>query len=221
MPPIYDQGELGSCTANAIAAGFAFQLFDQELPVINPSRLFIYYNERAVEGSISTDAGAVIADGVKAVNTLGVPDESLWPYDITKFAVKPSDAAYALALRSVASEIVPIAPGLINVIRALAAGYPVIFGFTVFESFESKAVAVGGDLPMPGPTEAVLGGHAVVAVGYTDDGYFLVRNSWGDKWGIAGHFRMPFDFLAQYASDFWTIRKVTELPAPAPAPNYG
>src|ERR1700748_3416710 len=93
-PPVYDQGQLGSCTANAIAGAFQFELLKQSLPSFNPSRLFIYYNERVLEGHVKTDSGAQIRDGIKSVATQGVCDEALWPYVTSKFATKPSKALY-------------------------------------------------------------------------------------------------------------------------------
>jgi C1A family cysteine protease len=91
----------------------------------------------------------------------------------------------------------------------LASGYPFIFGFTVYDSFESDAVAKTGIVPMPSKTELVLGGHAVMAVGYDDSKkWFIVRNSWGEDWGDKGYFYIPYDYLTNknLASDFWTIK---------------
>ena len=93
----------------------------------------------------------------------------------------------------------------------LASGYPFVFGFTVYESFESDAVAQSGHAPMPGPGEKVLGGHAVMAVGYDDSQqWFIIRNSWGTEWGMEGYFTLPYDYLANdnLSDDFWTIRIV-------------
>ena len=89
-PPVYDQGSLGSCTANAIAAALEFLQMAEGLPqVFTPSRLFIYYNERAMEGTVDSDSGAMIRDGIKSVNAQGAPPESLWPYDIATFSRNP------------------------------------------------------------------------------------------------------------------------------------
>jgi C1A family cysteine protease len=93
----------------------------------------------------------------------------------------------------------------------LASGYPFIFGFTVYESFESEEVARTGRAPMPGGVERAIGGHAVVAVGYEEAHQrFLVRNSWGDGWGMKGYFTIPYTYLLQpdLSRDFWTIRLV-------------
>src|SRR6476659_5566927 len=97
-PKVYDQGELGSCTANAIAAALEFDQMKQRLKnVFTPSRLFIYYNERAMEGTVDSDSGAMIRDGIKSVNTQGAPPDSLWPYDIANFAEQPPAQAYQVA----------------------------------------------------------------------------------------------------------------------------
>ena len=98
----------------------------------------------------------------------------------------------------------------------LAEGYPFVFGFTVYESFESEAVAKSGKLNMPKKGEAQVGGHAVMAVGYSDSSKrFIVRNSWGTSWGLNGYFTMPFDYLLNenLSDDFWTIRLVEVNPA--------
>jgi C1A family cysteine protease len=94
----------------------------------------------------------------------------------------------------------------------LAAGYPFVFGFTVYSSFEGQEVAKTGVVSMPTPDEQVVGGHAVLAVGYDDASQaFIVRNSWGAGWGQEGYFTMPYAYLTTRAlsSDFWTIRIVT------------
>src|SRR5438105_15827754 len=99
-PPVYDQGALGSCTANAIAGALEFDQMKQELAdVFEPSRLFIYYNERVMEGTVDEDSGAMLRDGIKTVAKQGAPHEPLWPYVISKFRSKPSAKAYADAAR--------------------------------------------------------------------------------------------------------------------------
>jgi len=209
-PAVYDQGDLGSCTANAIAAAIDFERAKQGLPFEGPSRLFIYYNERDMEGSVNDDSGACIRDGIKCVGKLGAPPETLWPYDITQFAVKPPDGVYVAAEKYQVLRYMRIAHFETQMKACLAEGYPIVFGFSVYSSFESPAVASTGDVPMPGPGEEQLGGHAVLCVGYDDaTRRFLVRNSWGPSWGISGYCRMPYEYLTgRLASDFWTIRLV-------------
>ncbi len=212
-PPVYDQGQLGSCTGNAIAAAIQFDRMKQKLsPDFVPSRLFIYYNERVIEGTVSTDSGAQIRDGIKAVAKQGACPEPDWPYDIAKFAVRPPRADYTEALgdRAVSYSRLAHNPNLLK--GCLASGYPFVFGFTVYESFESQAVAQSGIVPMPSPSEQVIGGHAVLAVGYDDGSQrFTVRNSWGASWGSDGYFMMPYAYLTDpnLADDLWTIRLVS------------
>ena len=209
-PPVYDQGELGSCTAQAIAAAVQFDQQKQgQSDTFTPSRLFIYYNERVIEGTIDEDAGAMLRNGIKSVAKQGAPHEALWPYAIRKFRTKPSAAVYRDGLHHQAIHYQRVPRALDQFKGCLAAGYPFVFGFSVYESFESRAVARSGDAPMPDPFEAMIGGHAVLAVGYDDtDERFLLRNSWGAKWGRSGYFTMPYDYLldADLSDDFWTIR---------------
>ena len=210
-PAVYDQGQLGSCTANAIGGAIEFDRLLQKLPDFVPSRLFIYYNERVIEGTVSSDSGAQIRDGIKTVASQGVCPEPDWPYDIAKFSQKPSAKAYSDAVTDRAISYQSLVQDLNQMKGCLASGYPFVFGFTVYESFETAAVARSGHAPMPGSGERVIGGHAVMAVGYDDASqWFLVRNSWGTGWGLAGYFTLPYSYLIQpgLSSDLWTIRIV-------------
>ncbi len=211
-PPIYDQGKLGSCTANAIAFCYEYCLGKQQDNEFIPSRLFIYWNERAMEHHTSTDSGAEIRDGIKSIHKLGVCHESEWPYDVTQFAVKPSDPCYqnALTNRSIAYRRVRQVKQ--DILVALAAGYPIAFGFLVYPSFEQQA-GQAGFMPLPSPNEQPVGGHAVALVGYdAGKNMFIVRNSWGSNWGAAGYFFMPESFLLDpsQCSDFWTVSQVDD-----------
>ena len=211
-PGVYDQGTLGSCTANAIAAAVQFDRAKQALAdVFTPSRLFIYYNERAMEGTIDSDSGAMLRDGIKSVAKQGAPQETLWPYRIPRFRLRPSAAAFKDGVRHEAI-LYQRLPHLLDQLKGcLASGYPFAFGFTVYESFESAAVARTGEVPMPARGESVLGGHAVLAVGYDDARQrFLVRNSWGTAWGQDGYFTMPYAYLTDQAlsDDFWNVQSV-------------
>jgi len=209
---IYDHRQLGSCTGNAIACAMQFNRMKlKRKPNFIPSRLFIYYNERDMEDTIASDSGAQIRDGIKSVAKLGDCPETDWPYDISKFATKPPAQCYTKAAKYKTVLYQRVSQSLNQMKGCLASGFPFVFGFSVYDSFESAAVARSGVVPMPGATEKQIGGHAVLAVGYDDkEQRFLVRNSWGPKWGIGGYFTMPYAYMtdSNLADDLWTIRVV-------------
>ena len=209
MPPVYNQGNLGSCTANALAA-----LIQYDDPKPGPgtgSRLFIYYNERRLEGDIPDDAGAYLHDGITTLERYGVCPETLWPYILSKFAVKPPDSCYTSAAshRALAAQTIP--NDIIAMKNALVSGFPFCVGIMVFPEFVSARVAATGVVPMPSRGQNPLGGHAVVVVGYDDRRQvWILRNSWGATWGDHGHFTLPYPYLVDpvLSSDMWMITRV-------------
>ncbi|MGH9664281.1 MAG: C1 family peptidase [Bryobacteraceae bacterium] len=211
-PPVYEQGDLGSCTANAIAGAIQFDQLKQKLPdPFVPSRLFVYYNERVIEGTVDQDSGAMLRDGIKAIASEGVCPETQWRYAIDKFAAKPSDDCYKTALQHKALRYSRVVQTLSQMKGCLAGGYPFTIGFTVYDSFESDTVAKTGVAPMPAPKESALGGHAVLVAGYDDKSQrFTVRNSWGPGWGLQGYFTIPYAYFTDnnLGDDLWTVRLV-------------
>ncbi|MFH0855078.1 MAG: C1 family peptidase [Candidatus Omnitrophota bacterium] len=206
-PQIERQGNLGSCTACALAGNIEY--LDNLLDFIytDVSRLFIYYNERALEGTQDYDAGASLRDGIKSLRKTGYCWEASWPYKIVFFSRKPPVRCYREARQHCIQSYHRI-NNLREMLVCLSQGYPFVFGFTVYESFEGPAVKRTGIANMPEKGERVLGGHAVMAVGYNQkEKRFLVRNSWGKQWGKGGYFTLPFEYLETLAADFWTIRK--------------
>jgi C1A family cysteine protease len=224
-PAVYDQGHIGSCTANAIAGAIQFdRLKAKEQPDFVPSRLFIYYNERATEHTIPLDNGARLRDGIKTIAKMGVCPEADWTYDDTpadpdthlfpegaKETQKPSNACYAKADKYRAILYRRVVQTLSQMKGCLAEGYPFAFGFTVYSSFYDASGNQAVVTPMPSANDTPIGGHAVLGVGYDDArGVFIVRNSWGPTAGDNGYFYMPYAYLtdAQLASDFWTLRRI-------------
>lgn len=207
-PPVYDQGNLGSCTANAIAAAIEYDRKRQSLDDWTPSRLQIYWNERNLEDTILSDAGAEIRDGIKTVNSLGAAHESLWPYDISKFTDTPPELVIVDAKLHPTVSYVRVPLTLASVRQCLATQGPIVIGISVYESFMSNAVSVTGAIPMPLPTESLQGGHAILLVGYDDATHRVTfRNSWSESWGDKGYGYLFYDYITDenLASDAWSI----------------
>ncbi|MBP1647152.1 MAG: peptidase [Bacteroidetes bacterium] len=206
---VEEQGRLGSCTANALAGAMEFLERKNRLPFKDLSRLFIYYNERVLIDTVHVDSGAMLRDGIKTLAKQGVCTEKKWPYIVSRFDRRPPAHCYREAEEYQITSYERIL-ALDEMLACLAEGIPFVFGFSVYESFESAEVARTGVVPMPKPEERVLGGHAVMAVGYDEaEKRFIVRNSWGTEWGAQGYFTMPFAYLADrgLSDDFWTIRR--------------
>jgi len=207
---IENQGSLGSCTANALVGLTEYLEIKKSLPYIDFSRLFIYYNERALEGTIRYDSGTTLRSGVKTLVKKGACSETSWPYKISKYKKRPSCKFYKEGKKHQAISYERLET-LNEMKSCLAEGFPFVFGFSVYDSFETWQVSTNGIVPMPSPGESCLGGHAVMAVGYDDNTQrFIVRNSWGEGWGDKGYFYMPYEYLTNrdLSDDFWTIRDI-------------
>lgn len=207
---IEDQGNLGSCTGQAIAG--AIELLNKRNgKQTDVSRLFIYYYERELLGTINYDSGAYIRDGIKVTNKRGAPIERLWPYDIKKFKIVPAQNA----VRDALNRKVTLYERVIDhngCLDALNNGYPVVIGFHVYSSFENPQVSRTGVMSYPNTKrERLLGGHAVLLVGYDKSRQvYIARNSWGARWGDKGYFYMPFQVIqnTRMSSDFWIVKSV-------------
>ena len=212
LTPVEDQGELGSCTANAIAGACEYlekRATGRETPV---SRLFIYYLERKLENTEAEDSGASLRSGMKVLSQYGACAEHLWPYDVQNFKEEPPEHAFHEARAHQVDEYRRVPIELHAMKTCLDEGYPFVFGTRIFQSFEEHGHH--GRIELPRPGEKDLGGHAMLAVGYSDkDRVFVVRNSWGPDWGDGGYAYFPFDYLADpdYTHDGWTVRKATDL----------
>lgn len=202
---IEDQGDLGSCTAQALVGNLEFL----EKKKKDLSRLFVYYNERVLIGEEDNDSGAYLRDGIKTLAKEGVCSEYWWRYIISKFARKPSFWCYWLSKFHKITSYHRI-DSLNDMKTCLADGYPFVFGFNVYESFESDKVVETGIIPVPKINEELVGGHAIMAVGYDNEKKaVLIRNSWGTGWGESGYGWFPYDYISnkEQCDDFWTVRR--------------
>jgi len=211
-PSIYDQGNLGSCTANAVAFAYEFDERKQGKSIVGtPSRLFIYYNERSVEGDVNEDSGACLSDGVQGVHNFGVVPETRWPYDVSKYREKPPQNLYNAAKQHVTTNFRKLDGTADQLQGALRQGYPIVFCADVFESLESKQTSSSGIVSLPTTSEKCLGGHALAIVGFNNT-HYIVRNSWGSSVGEGGYYYFPVDYImnSKYCSQFWVLLEVTD-----------
>jgi C1A family cysteine protease len=210
--PIEDQGQLGSCVSHSLAGALEFLENKDNKSFARMSRLFIYYNARALEGTVKSDSGCTIRDAIKTLVKQGDCPETDWPYTISKFKTKPSCKSYSDGLKDVITVYNSVDNTNLSLLKAaLASGYPFAFGISVYSSFESNSVITTGIVPMPNvKKEQLLGGHALLAVGYDDTKqWFIVRNSWGTSFGDKGYIYIPYAYLTNstLANDFWVITK--------------
>lgn len=205
--PIEDQGRLGSCTGHSSTS--MVEIITRSFQL---SRLMAYYNGRLLSGTVAQDSGCSLRNVMKGISQFGVCQERYWPYDISKFARKPTSGAQLNA-----KAILPLISGYQRIVSlydlkiALAKQQPVTFGFAVPISFVSQEMMTTAWLGLPKTNESIIGGHAVVAVGYDDTApipFVWVRNSWGRRWGLSGYFKMDqtwFTDTRRLADDLWTI----------------
>ena len=215
LTPIEDQGEVGSCTANALAGALEYLEKRTNGAEGRVSRLFIYWNERDVEGTADQDHGAAISDGIKVLKSDGACSEDTWQYDKDMVFEQPADQAYDEAKDHTIDEAHRVKIDLHDMRHCLAEGYPFVFGLQVYDKFQKDGSRGHGRITIPDPdTHERAGGHAMLCVGYSDkDQMFLVRNSWGPRWGDRGYCYIPYDYMTNpdHCHDAWTIRVAHNL----------
>jgi C1A family cysteine protease len=213
---VFDQGQLGSCTANAISGALKTWMVKNNYKwPYTPSRLEIYYQERAIEGTINQDAGAIIRDGFKVINSLGVcPEDETsdwnWPYDISKYTDAPPVRSMADAALHKCLTYSSVNQDQASIQGALVAGFPLVIGIAVFNGIESQQCAKTGIIPMPGMFDAPIGGHALRVSSY-DENYVSGPNSWGKSWGDKGYYHLPWSYVLNpdLCSDIWKVGLIT------------
>lgn len=209
LPPVMDQGPIGSCTAHGVTAAARWHIIRRGTTYDFPmSRLQLYYDSRFLENTESSDSGAEIRDVVKTLAAKGVGHEDLWQYDVNRFAHAPPQAVYDDAVQYRGLEYSRVAVSAPAIRSALHRGLPVIIGVSVYESFESAEVESTGVVPVPKQNEPMVGGHCLLVAGWGQrPGYFTVRNSWGENWGDGGNCYFPERYLGSptWGSDYWVI----------------
>lgn len=219
FPAAYDQGDLAACTANALASLLEFRSpLTGRLLEWMPSRLFLYYNERAQAGTAGADCGSPIRDGIKATLRYGACSDTDWPYDPTRYSRRPPAKLYRTSdlLQSLRYARVP--QTILQMKAILARHIPFVLGMSIFGNMETDHVSKSGLIPLPRPTDPLLGGHVVTVVGYDDrHQYFIVRNSWGAGWGDHGYGYLPYAYALDsgLCADGWAL-----VPTPSTDPAH-
>lgn len=211
MPTLRDQGDIGSCTAHGGVEMMGFvhrKLFSGDDPYF--SALDLYAQTRLYENTpLSEDSGAQVADVCRVLQFRGVCVESLWPYDTTKFDQVPPEDATVDAKHHLALALYNC-PGLPALKQSIAQRFPIVFGFDCYSSLETDAVAKTGYVPYPTQADQSIGGHCVLAVGYTAN-EVVFQNSWGPDWGDRGFGYLPFTYFVNgLATDMHTLRVETK-----------
>lgn len=209
---VEDQGDIGSCAANAVVGAMEYHQRLHEQPVTDLSRLFVYYNARRLSDNESVDSGTFIHHAMAAIMAYGACPEAMWPYQKAMWATRPIDACYqaGLEFEAVSYARTPLGPACK---AALCMGLPVVFGASLPSEMLQVEAALTGRVQVPvGGWPAPGGGHAMLIVGYDDaEGTWLIRNSWGADWGDGGYAAIPYEVMAQYGmpTQFWVIGAIS------------
>lgn len=209
--PVYDQGQIGDCTAHAAIEAYRFLSRHEGKPDFAPSRLFEYWNTRFLEGGEAQtliDSGATLRDTVKSIVKYGLCPESEWDYS-QDFTAKPSQNCYQDAQQHLLLKYKRVPQNKMHMQAVLVSGLPFIVGISVFSGMMSEETAKTGDVPMPQDGEAPIGGHAIMICGYDKQKMFFV-NSWGDSWGDHGTGTLDWSYLLNpsLAGDMWVLQTV-------------
>lgn len=210
MPPILDQGDIGSCVSNAVCNALGFLNLKINKPLNLKSRLFNYYNTRVLEGTVNSDSGCQIRDAIKICNQIGSCYEETWPYDITRFKNKPSDDTYTEAKKHKLTVYQRVAQNRNAIKACLISGFPIIIGFMCYNTLFNPSVEKTGDILSPTRRDYIIGGHCVLITGYNDiTQRYEIMNSWGTDWGNNGYGSISYSYIENpsYAFDLWQMQK--------------
>lgn len=214
LPYIFDQGRIGSCTANSAGSMYSWIVKKNNGQTFIPSRLFLYYNTRVIQGTVGYDSGASLRNTMKSLKDYGVCPETSWAYLYDNLFTKPTSTCYEQGSQRQALSYASVAISLVSMKNVLQTR-PFILGILVYSSFFYPSVSKTGYVPVPNiQKEKLLGGHAILVLGYDDAKQcFYCRNSWGTSWGMNGDFYLPYQYATnrKLSFDAWVLYSV-ELP---------
>lgn len=208
---VFDQGKIGSCTANSAGSMYSWILKNNNGQLLTPSRLFLYYNTRMIQGTINYDSGASLRDTMRALKTYGVCPETSWAYLYENLFTQPTPSCYVEGSKRQALSYASVTISLLSMKNVLQSR-PFVLGILVYSSFFNPSVTTTGYVPMPNTqTEKLVGGHAILILGYDDAKQcFYCRNSWGTSWGLKGDFYLPYSYAInrKLSFDAWVLYSV-------------
>ncbi|MFI5340529.1 MAG: C1 family peptidase [Candidatus Methylomirabilales bacterium] len=205
---VRDSGPEGSVVGLALATALEFQIAKATHQDHQISARYIYYAARQASGTTEFDSGAVIADAIRVLSKKGAVEDDIWPYVAGQYAAKPP-AAVENAKRFRITDAKAVS-GLDAVKSALIQNGPVVAGITMYQSAMTPATSKTGVIPLPASKEQIVGGHAIVIVGYDDKQKRLkFVNSWGSSWGEHGFGYLPYEYAEKYMSEAWTFKAAT------------
>ncbi len=228
LPEIRNQGDLGACATHSVIDAYLYDLHKNGTKLtFNPSVSFLYYNQRYINGTEKFDSGSNIRDTIKVINKLGLCPEELYPYDTIFFTDRPNLEAYTESKKNIRPMLYKrVKPVIDDILKVLCYDMPIIFGFSVCESFEHPEVSKTGLVTMPKIGERIIGSHSALIVGYDSEKKLLiVKNSHGTRFGALGYFWLPFSYInSRYCADLWIVysnrpkKQHVSQPVPVPVP---
>ncbi len=208
FPPLPEQGRLGCCGPHSgtTALQYAEQQKGRGLGSERMSRLALYVQTRIQMGTINVDSGVNLRTMLKVMADQGAPPEHLWPYEISKFRTVPPANVLAEGLNHQVLQYKRVEQTQTAIMAAISGGTPLILGVAVYQSFESLAAARTGNIPVPAAGEQLLGGHAILAGGYDEEGV-MFANWWGQNWGKNGYGKLPWAYILnpKLTYDLWAL----------------
>ncbi len=205
FPPIRNQQSLGSCSSFATGALYEAMMRRNGVEgdnVMSPA--FMFYHSNVVNGR--PNGGSNFFEQLEVLGKHGVCYEELFPYTPDTSRWNPSAEAIedAKSHRALAAKQIPLIGGSDKakalrrnhelLTSALSEGYPVGISLKVYDNLGKDGAFILH--PEDAPDAKEDGWHAMVLAGYSEEnGFYIVRNSWGEYFGDKGYCYIPSAYI--------------------------